>query len=591
MALDGIVINSIKNELSNKLIGGRVDKVYQPEKDEIIIKIRNNGNFKLLLTSNSSCPRIHLTEIAKKNPEQAPMFCMLLRKHLYSGKIIDIKQLMFDRIIEIVFECKDELKTTIKKSIIIEIMGKHSNIIFINSDTKTIIDSIKRVSEAMSSVRQIYPGIEYVLPPTQSKTNPLEITKDEFIKKIGSFNSATIVYKFIYKAFTGFSSLISKELCYNARIDENTHLAELKECNINKLYESFIDIIDTIKSNTYKPCIYINEETSLYDFHSLFLNCYASDNIDNIDNIVKRFNNISELLDNYYYELDNKNRIHQKVSNLLKSINTKLERDRKKILKQRQELLSAENREKYKIYGDLIISNLHVPYEDNKLTVINYYDPEQKQITIPLDPKLNNLSLNSQKYYKRYNKLKSAEEELVKLIKLTEDNINYLENIIYSIESCNTTEDLDQIYEELAKEGFIKKYKVKKRSSKQKSILTTYISCKGHEILVGKNNIQNDLITFKHAKKNDYWFHAKGIPGSHVIIKTDNDELDDKEFEEAAKLAAYYSKGKTNNLVEIDYTKKQNIKKPSNAKLGFVIYDTNYSMNIDTDISNITKKE
>lgn len=584
MALDGIVINSIKNELSNKLIGGRVDKVYQPEKDEIIIKIRNNSNFKLLLTSNSSCPRIHLTEITKKNPEQAPMFCMLLRKHLYSAKIIDIKQLMFDRIIEIVFECKDELKTTIKKSIIIEIMGKHSNIIFINTETKIIIDSIKRVSEAMSSVRQIYPSIKYVLPPTQSKLNPLDITKTDFIKRIKSFNSGTIVYKFIYKAFTGFSPLISKELCYNSKIDENMYLAELDEYNINNLYDSFINIINTIKKDTYKPCIYTNKQANLYDFHSLFLNCYVQ------NNNLKEYSDISKLLDNYYYELDNQNRIHQKISNLLKSINTKLERNKKKIIKQKQELLSAENREKYKIYGDLIISNLHTPYKDNKLTVINYYDPEQKQITIPLDPKLNNLSLNSQKYYKRYNKLKSAEEELIKLIKSTEDNINYLENIIYSIESCNTTDDLDQIYEELAKEGFVKKYKIKKNSSKQKSKITTYLSCKGHEILIGKNNIQNDLITFKYAKKNDYWFHAKGIPGSHVIIKTNNDELDDKEFEEAARLAAHYSKGKNNNLVEIDYTKKQNIKKPANAKLGFVIYDTNYSMNIDTDISNIAKK-
>ncbi len=276
---------------------------------------------------------------------------------------------------------------------------------------------------------------------------------------------------------------------------------------------------------------------------------------------------------------------------MLKSINTKLDRDRKKLEKQKNELLSAEDREKYKIYGDLIISNLHVPYENNKLIVINYYDPEQNEITIPLDPKLNNLTLNSQKYYKRYNKLKSAEDELLKLIESTASDIEYLENILFSIEACQTTDDLDQIYEELSQEGFIKKYKAPKGSNKVKNDNLIYISSYGHEILVGKNNIQNDLITFKHAKKDDYWFHAKGIPGSHVVIKTNGDELEDIEYMEAAKLAAFYSKGKKNSLVEVDYTKRQNIRKPANAKLGFVIYDTNYSMNIDTDISKIKIKE
>lgn len=585
MALDGIVLNSINYELKNKLIGGRIDKVHQPEKDEIIINIRNNStNYKLLLTSNSNSPRIHLTTLSRKNPEQAPMFCMLLRKHLYGSNIIEIKQLFLDRVIEIVFECKDELKTTVKKSLIIEIMGKHSNIIFLNSDSKIIIDSIKRVSENMSSVRQVYPGKAYELPPSQSKLNPLDVDKDGFINAINSTNKGTLIYAFIYKTFVGFSPLLSKDICYNAIIYEGLSLDELKDDDINRIYESFNNVITTIKNNNYKPTIYTNSSDNIYDFHSVRINY--------LDNCEKQeFSSISELLDVFYFELDNKNRINQKVSNLLKSIHTKLDRDKKKLEKQKNELLSAEDREKYKVYGDLIISNLHMPYENNKLTVINYYDPEQKEITIPLDPKLSNLSLNSQKYYKRYNKLKSAEEELMKLINSTASDIEYLENILFSIESCQTTDDLDQIYEELSQEGFIKKYKAPKGSNKVKNDILVYISSGGHEILVGKNNIQNDLITFKHAKKDDYWFHAKGIPGSHVVIKTNGDELTDEEYMEAARLAAFYSKGKNNSLVEVDYTKKQNIRKPANAKLGFVIYDTNYSMNIDTDISNIKVKQ
>ncbi len=585
MALDGIVLNSIKNELLSKLIGGRIDKVHQPEKDEIIINIRSNSsNYKLLLTSNSSSPRIHLTTLSRKNPEQAPMFCMLLRKHLYGSNIVDIKQLELDRVIEIVFECKDELKTTVKKSLIIEMMGKHSNIIFINYDSKIIIDSIKRVSESMSSVRQVYPGIPYNLPPSQSKLNPLNTDKDGLINSINNTNSGTLVYNFLYKNFIGFSPLLSKEICYVSNINEGLSLAELSDKALTRLCDGFNDTVAIIKSKKILPAIYINPDENIYDFHSIKINYYN-------DCKKQDFYTISEMLDVYYYELDNKNRINQKVSNLLKSINTKLDRDKKKLEKQKNELLSAEDREKYKIYGDLIISNLQVPYENNKLTVINYYDPEQNEIIIPLDPKLNNLSLNSQKYYKRYNKLKSAEEELLKLIESTSSDIEYLENILFSIEACKTTDDLDQIYEELAEEGFIKKYKAPKGSNKVKNDILVYVSSNGHEILVGKNNIQNDLITFKHAKKDDYWFHAKGIPGSHVVIKTNGDELQDIEYIEAATLAAFYSKGKNNSLVEIDYTKKQNIRKPPNAKLGFVIYDTNYSMNVSTDISNIKIKE
>ena len=584
MALDGIVLNSIKNELIAKLIGGRIDKVHQPEKDEIIISIRNNStNYKLLLTSNSSSPRIHLTSLSRKNPEQAPMFCMLLRKHLYGSNIIDIKQLGLDRVIEIVFECKDELKTTVKKSLIIEMMGKHSNIIFINHDSKIIIDSIKRVSENMSSVRQVYPGIPYELPPSGSKLNPLETDKKSFLNLLNNTNKGTLIYNFLYKSFTGFSPLLSKEICYLSNINEGLCLAELSIIDINKLCDVFEDTINKIKNNKISPAIYINTSENIYDFHSINISYY--------NNCEKqKFDTISELLDEYYYELDNKNRISQKVSNLIKSINTKLERDRKKLEKQKNELLSAEDREKYKIYGDLIISNLHMPYENNKLTVINYYDPEQKEITIPLYPMLNSLSLNSQKYYKKYNKLKSAEEELLKLIESTSSDIEYLENILFSIEACQTIDDLDQIYEELAEEGFIKKYKAPKGSSKVKNDFLVYISSHGHEILVGKNNIQNDLITFKHARKDDFWFHAKSIPGSHVVIKTNGDELEDIEYIEAARLAAFYSKGKNNSLVEVDYTKKQNIRKPANAKLGFVIYDTNYSMNVEPDISNIKLK-
>lgn len=577
MSLDGIFLNSIKNDLYNKLIGGRVDKIHQPDKNEIVIVIRNGGiNHKLLMTAASSSPRLHLTNVTRKNPQEPPMFCMLLRKHLTSAHITDVKQINFDRILEITFECKDELDTTVHKSLIIEIMGKHSNIIFVNTYTSVIIDSIKRVAENVSSVRQVYPGIKYVMPPEQDKLNPLEISKEMFLDSIEKSNEGILIYNFFYKNFIGLSPFISKEICYLTNLNESTYMGELTIEQKEKLWTAFNYVMEKVKSNDFTFNIYLDEKSEQYGFYCLdveYLKSYDKNHYDNP----------GLLLDEFYYEQDNKNKINQRVASLIKSMNTKIDRNKKKVDKQRNELLNAEDRDKYKIYGELILSNLHKAPENHKLTVINYYDPEQKEITIPLDPKLN-LSLNSQKFFKRYNKLKKAEEELQKLIETSLDEIQYLENILYSIEACNTIDDLEEIYNELIAEGIMKRKSKVKKAKEYKPEFITYISSGGHEILVGKNNLQNDMLTFKVAKKDDYWFHAKNMPGSHVIIRTNGDELTDDEYVDAASIAAYYSKGKNSSTVEIDYTKKSNLKKPPNAKPGFVIYDTNYSMLVEPRI-------
>lgn len=583
MSLDGIFLNSINNDLNNNLVGGRVDKIYQPDKNEIVISIRNGGeNHKLLMTAASSSPRLHRTNVVRKNPDQPPMFCMLLRKHLAGAHITGIKQINFDRILEIAFECKDELDTTVHKSLIIEIMGKHSNIIFINTNTRVVIDSIKRVAENMSSVRQIYPGLTYVTPPAD-KINPLEITKESFFKAIECTNNGIYIFDFFYKNFIGLSPFISREICCLTSINESTYMGELSTDQKQKLWDVFSTIIDKVNANDYTFNIYFDENSDLYGFYCLDVEHLKSYN-------KKQYENPGVLLDSYYCEQDNKNKINQRVSSLIKSMNTKVDRDKKKVEKQRNELLNAEDRDKYKIYGELILSNLHKNPENHKLTVINYYDPEQKEIIIPLDPKLN-LSQNSQKFFKRYNKLKKAEEELQKFIDSSLNEIQYLENILYSIECCDTTDDLDDIYNELITEGFMKRKSKVKKSKEYKPELLTYISSNGHEIIVGKNNLQNDMLTFKIGKKDDYWFHAKNMPGSHVIIKTNGDELTDDEYVEAARIAAFYSKGKHSGLVEVDYTRKSNIKKPPSAKPGFVIYDTNYSMLVKPDVAGINIKK
>lgn len=579
MSLDGIFLSSIKFDLYNKLTGGRVDKIYQPDKNEIVLTIRNNGeNHKLLMTVASGSPRLHITSVTRTNPQEPPMFCMLLRKHLTGAHIMDIRQINFDRILEITFECKDELETTVHKSLIIEIMGKHSNIIFINTETKIIIDSIKRVAENMSSVRQVYPGIKYVLPPEQNKLNTLEVTEEIFTDAIKNSNDGLFIYNFFYKNFIGLSPFISKEICFHAMVDESTYMGELTEKQKKSLWKAFNYIVEKIKSTDFSFTMYTDKSSAQTEFYCL--------NVEYLGYCEKRhYESLGKLLDDYYYEQDNKNKINQRVASLIKSMNTKIDRNKKKVEKQRNELLNAEDRDKYKIYGELLIANLHKEPENHKLTVVNYYDPEQKEITIPLDPRMN-VSQNSQKFFKKYNKLKKAEEELQKLIETSLNEIQYLENILYSIETCETVDDLDEIYNELMAEGIMKKSKVKK-SKEYKPEFITYISSGGHEILVGRNNLQNDMLTFKIGKKDDYWFHAKNIPGSHVIIKTNSDRLTDDEYVEAASIAAYYSKGKNSGTVEVDYTKKINIKKPPNAKPGFVIYDTNYSMLVKPDISGI----
>jgi len=583
MSLDGIFLNSLNHDLNNKLIGGRVDKIYQPDKNEIIISIRCGGeNHKLLMTATSSSPRLHLSNVVRKNPEQPPMFCMLLRKHLTGAHVIEIKQMNFDRILEITFECKDELDTTVHKSLIIEIMGKHSNIIFINTKTRVVIDSIKRVAENISSVRQIYPGLTYVTPPAD-KNNPLEVSKELFFNTMENCNDGVYIYDFFYKSFLGISPFISREICYLSNMNEGTCMGELTSEQKERLWQVFLTIIEKVKSHDYSFNIYLDENLDLFGFY-----CLDMEHLKSYEK--KHYESPGELLDTYHYEQDNKNKINQRVSSLIKSMNTKIDRDRKKVDKQRNELLTAEDRDKYKMYGELILANLNKTPENHKLTVLNYYDPEQKDIIIPLDPKLN-LTQNGQKYFKRYNKLKKAEEELQKFIDSSLSEIQYLENILYSIESCETTDDLDDIYNELITEGFMKRKSKLKKTKEYKPEFMTFISSKEHEIIVGKNNLQNDMLTFKIGKREDYWFHAKNIPGSHVIIKTNGDELSDDEYVEAARIAAFYSKGKNSGSVEVDYTRKSNIKKPPNSKPGFVIYDTNYSMLVEPDISGIQTKK
>ena len=522
-----------------------------------------------MLSCSASNPRVYLANNYKKeNPINAPMFCMLFRKYIQGGNIVNISQIGFERIIKISVESFDELKEKTTKDIIIEIMGRHSNIILTHSLDNKIIDSAKRIPPSVSRVRQILPGQTYVLPPKQDKLNPIdEVSLNLFVDTLTSFNGP--IFKAIYSKFLGVSPVIAKEICFRANIDENTLIDEISSNDISKVYKEFHNLFKFINNNIYNPSMIIDESIDkVLDFSCINLSQFSNLSIINDDSI-------SKILENYYATKDIKDRIHQRSSDLRKSISIKLDRLYNKLNKQEKELIESENAEIYKIKGELITSYIYMIEKGmESVEVANFYDPEYKNITISLNPNFTP-SENAQKYFKKYNKMKTAKKEITSQIEITKEEINYLENIILSIENCENLAELMDIREELSKVGYLRA----KNNIKKETKLTTkpheFISSNGFKILVGKNNKQNDNLTLKIASNEDIWMHTKNIPGSHVIIKTEGKEVPDETIFEGAMLAAFFSKSKMSSQVPVDYTKKKNVKKPNGSKPGMVIYETN----------------
>lgn len=588
MSLDGIVTKSIVYELNNEIVDGRVEKVYQPEEDEILLNIRNNGkSYKLLMSASSNNPRIYLTSNVKSNPIKPPMFCMLLRKHLQGSRITGVSQTSMDRIIHIDLEGYDELGVLSTKTLTIEIMGRHSNIILYEKETKKILDSIKRITLDVSSVRQVMPGVTYILPPSQNKLNPLLISKDNLKQEMENANEGTLVFKFIYKTYLGLSPLIAREICYRARVNESTTIGALTSKEANDIIEAFCNLVKDISDNKYHPTLIIDEKKCKVQAFSVI-------NIHQYDDLTKQYyHTISQVLEEYFLTRDRLDRINQKSTNMRKLISTKLDRAVNKLAKQKQELLNAEEREIYKVYGDLITANIYrIEKGIEEIELENFYSENLDKIKIKLKINLSP-SQNAQKYYKRYNKLKNAYEFVSKEITKTEKEINYLEHILVNFDNCRTVEEMEEIREELIDEGYVKKpSKGKNKKKKIESNPRHYLSSEGYDIYVGKNNKQNDYLTLKFSSKEDIWLHTKDIPGSHVIIKNKGEGLPpDKTLEEAAMLAAYFSKSKMSSKVPVDYAERKNVRKPNGAKPGMVIYDNNYTMYVTPKESEIAKIE
>lgn len=576
MAFDGFVVAALVREMNDKLLGGRLYKIAQPEEDELFITIKNSKEqYRLLLSASASLPLVYILQDNKPSPLTAPNFCMLLRKHISNGRIVSVTQPGLERIIRFEIEHLDEMGDLCKKFLIVELMGKHSNIIFCD-ESDMIIDSIKHIPAYVSSVREVLPGRPYFIPNTTGKHNPLEINGDAF-RAIMS-DKPMPVSKGLYSSFTGISPVSAEEICHLASIDGDSPSNCMTEPELTHLYGTFHNVMEDISSDSFSPCIVYKDEEPV-EFSAIPLTMYSD--ADDKSLRIEKNSSISDVLISFYEKKNNITRIRQRSADLRQIVNTALERNNKKYDLQLKQLADTNKREKYRIYGELINAyGYDIPDGAKSFEALNYYTNEM--ITIPLQEDLTARE-NSIKYFERYNKLKRTYEALSKLTVETKEEIDHLESISNALDIAVSYDDLVQLKEEMIEYGYIHRKGSKNKREKITSRPFHYISSDGFHMYVGKNNYQNEELTFKLATGNDWWFHAKNIPGSHVIVKTENKELPDNTFEEAARLAAHYSKASKQEKVDVDYIQKKHIKKPAAAKPGFVIYHTNYSMTIDND--------
>ena len=579
MAIDGIYLYSLVEDLKKSILNSKIDKINQPEKDEIIITLRKERkNLKLLVSASPKYPRFNLTEVIKANPLQAPMFTMVLRKYLIGGKIIDIVQLEGDRIVKFLIESSDELGFNSIYTLIVEIMGRHSNITLVRERDNKIMECIKHISPSMNSFRVLYPGITYKLPPKSTKINPFSYnntTLQEFVNN----NSITFNKNFFVSCFTGISKPLSEHLFMEYNKTYNDFSIE----NISIFLSKFLkDLIDNEVFTIYK-----DKDGNYVDFYMLPL-----DQLE--DNFTPQvFDNIHELMDKYYLEKDKQERIKGRSVNLQKLVTTNIERCLKKENKLNSVLEKCNDKEDFKIKGDLLTSYIYsIKKGDSSFTTVNFFSEDGEEVTIPLDEN-KTPSENVQSYYKKYIKLKKSEESAIEQLEKNSDELEYLNSVLTNIENCESYTEIDDIKEELISTGYVRKRKANGKNNKKAkpSKPLHYISADGIDIFVGKNNIQNDNLSLKFANKNHMWLHTKNIPGSHVIVCSN--DVPDNTLVEAATLAAYYSKAKESSKVDVDYTLVKNLKKPNGAKPGMVIYHTNYTMTVDpSDIKslNLEKK-
>ena len=577
--MDGATLRQIKNEIEGVALGARVDRIAQPTREELILHLRwRGGSGKLLLSAGANSARVHFTENVPENPKTPPMFCMLLRKHLLSAKLLAVRQFGMDRILFLDFEAQNELGDIITITIACEIMGRHSNIIAITQEGK-VIDSIKRVDFETSRVRQILPGIVYELPPAQNKLSIVEITSDEIIARMKNGRDIELS-KAIMEILQGMSPLPCREIAHYATRGVERVISELSDDEWLRLRFMLEQASQSLRDNTAIPVMVTEPEPSgrPRDFSFMQINQYGA------AMATKQYESFSILLDAFYARRDLMERQKQRSLDLLKLIANTSDRIARKLAAQKEELAECAQRETLRIYGDLITANIHLIQKgDNSAVLQNYYDPNYTEIEIPLDIRLTPAQ-NAQRYYAQYRKADTAEKMLHKLVEQGEAELLYIESVFDVLTRAETAADLDAIRAELAQGGYVRAFVQKGRNKKEEKLAPLrFVSTDGFTILTGRNNIQNDRLTLRESRGNDIWLHTQKIPGSHTIILSQGVEVPKSTIEQACIIAAYHSKARESSKVPVDFTQVRNVKKPNGAKPGMVIYDHYETVIIDPD--------
>lgn len=585
MAFDAGMLCCTLAELKKFSLGARIEKVYQPERDEIVLQMRSfEGGKRLLINAGSNNPRIGFSEIQKENPQNPPMFCMLLRKYLQGAKLVEVKQAQFDRIAFLCFQTRDEMGFECHRYLIAELMGKYSNLIFAD-DNQKIISALRTADLSFDSVRQLIPGMTYSLPSTLGKADPLNISEEDFLQLISAAPRERPCDKFIVSSFMGIAPVIAREIVFAATAHTDTPVGY---CFVDDLWREFSRVMNMIRNEDFSPCLVKNnDETVEYSF--LPLRQYG--NFERVD-----YESAGALLDAYFASRDNKQRVHQRASDILRLLTNAETRIRKKLELQRAELEECANGDTFRKYGDLITANLYRLSPKLAFAELEDYEEMDEEgncptVRIELDPRLSP-SANAQRFYKKYAKSKTAKIELAKQIELGERELEYIYTVFDALTRAESPADLLEIRDELYRSGYASKMKTYVTHKMKNPVVMRFETPDGMTVLCGKNNLQNEYITHRLAEKHDYWFHAKNNPGSHVLLVTEGREPTDLDFTTAAEIAALHSKAEGSNIA-VDYLLAKNVKKVAGAKPGFVIYHTNWTAYVTPDpdkISSLRKK-
>ena len=565
MALDGAFLRYVVCEMREKLDGMRVEKIFQPNRDEIVVAFRGvGGAYKVLMSARANSPRVNITSYPPENPQTPPMLCMLLRKKLTGARLREIKQYGLERVVRFIFDGTDELGDKIELSLIAEIMGKYSNVIFVDGDDN-VIDALKRVDLSMSSQRLVLPGLSYQLPPAQNKLDPLESGAEEIIKRIKQSEKALLLSKALLSTVQGVSPIVCREIEYITGRGAELNTKEMSEEYYSRLEFFLKRTVNEIRQVKGEPCMVQSIDGKLLDFSFMNILQYGT------GAKTVRFESFSELLDNFYLERDKIERMRVKGQDLLKQLSNITDRLTRKINAQKAELASSEDREHLRIKGDLLQANLYkIEKGATEVELENFYDENLSKIKIKLNPALT-AGQNAQRYYKNYRKAKNAQQFLAVEIERAQQELIYIDSVFDSLSRAETERELSEIKQELVLSGYIKKIRSKQKPKEALKPLE-FTSKSGLKILVGRNNLQNDSLTLKKSKNYDLWFHTKNIPGSHTVICTQGETPDDETILYAAQLAAYHSRARQSSKVPVDYTLIKYVSKAQGAKPGMVIY-------------------